>query len=642
MNKSKRWFYAGIILAGCLGGFLFLSEPAQAQYNYGGGYNNYGGGGFNNYGGGYNNYGGGYGYGGSGMGFGQRSFGMGSMRSGRGGMSGMSGMGSGRSSRRGGSSYNNSGYNNSGGSQYGSRSRRSQNYGNTGGLGGVVPQSAQGQGNEPKQTTSSGQSADRKRALAGKSSRGALPAGQGGGAGGIQVQGSSNVELQQPRLPGNPALPVQPGQPQRGKPAPKKEEVKTRPTAMFYVDTPNPSLVVNQPFPVIVALSNRGKVEYDHLAFTLYFDPADLEPISGVDEGGAGKPLTAIPLTPPAPEAGKDEKAAAAASTEEGAEKGAEKPASDAADTGDVVGSFLAKNQDQYKILRNEVDAAKGMIRFEAETVGQTSKDSGRITQLQFMPKRVTSTSLSFVFSDPFGGDDEGNGKWTALTLKGADQLGSRFMEADGVVNLNLNVYETLEKARQKPVVKDLKAQSKDVSGDAEAFGTQITLVPRQEQIDVGDEVDVDVVLDNPHAEMIDAVSLLIAYNPRVFEAVDLDDFSPGVNLSDEEYRAKFPFDFPMVNEIETDKGVIDYRKKSVKKPIRADGVFATFRLRAVRPTTKTTFRVFLNEKGGEPTTGAFYHFQDRLGDPADPFDGVTTCSLTVRPTTAYLSKLVK
>ncbi|MFB3785646.1 MAG: cohesin domain-containing protein [bacterium] len=656
MNKSKRWYYAGIILGAGLAVVLVGSCPAWAQF-YGGGYNNYGGGGYNNYGGGgynnyggggYNNYGGGYGYGGSGMGFGQRSFGMGSMRGGRGGMSGMgsgmgSGRGSGRSSRRGGN-YGNYNNNYGGGMQsgYGSRSRRSQNYGNTGGLGGVVPQSAQGQGNEPKQTTSSGQSADRKRALAGKSNRGALPAGQGGSAGGIQVQGSSNVELQQPRLPGNPALPAQPGQPQRGKPAPKKEEVKTRPTAMFYVDTPNPSLVVNQPFSVIVALSNTGKVEYDHLAFTLYFDPADIEPISGVDEGGAGKPLTSIPLTPPAPEAGKDEKAAAAASPDEGTGKSAEKSTSNAPDGGEEAGSFIAKNQERYKIIRNEVDAVKGMIRFEAESVGQTSKDSGLIAQIQFMPLRVTSTSLSFVFSDPFGGETEGQGQWTALTLKGADQLGSRFMEADGVVNLNLNVFETLEKAREKPSVKDLKAQSKNVSEDAAAFGTQITLVPRQEQIDVGDEVDVDVVLDNPHAEMIDAVSLLIAYNPRVFEAVDLDDFSPGVNLSDEEYRAKFPFDFPMVNEIETDKGVIDYRKKTVKKPIRADGVFATFRLRAVRPTTKTTFRVFLNEKGEEPTTGAFYHFQDRLGDPADPFDGVTTCSLTVRPTTAYLSKLVK
>ncbi|HQH70788.1 MAG TPA: hypothetical protein PK360_01785, partial [bacterium] len=504
--------------------------------------------------------------------------------------------------------------------------------------------SAQGQGNEPKQTTSSGQSADRKRALAGKSNRGALPAGQGGSAGGgIQVQGSSNVEMQQPRVPGNPALPVPPGQPQRGKPAPKKDEVKTRPTAMFYVDTTNPYLVVKQPFTVIVALSNKGKVEFDHLAFALYYDPADLEPVSGVEEGGVGKPLTSIPLTPSAPKAAKAE----AVKAENGpadapGEEGAEHPAAENPEAGEEMASFITKKPDQYKILRNEVDATQGLIRFEAETAGQTSKDSGLIAQIQFIPRRVTSTSLSFVFTDPFGGETGGKGSWTALSLKGSDQLGSRYMESDGVVNLSLDVFETLEKARQKPVVKDLKEKSKENPEGEEPFGTQIILVPRQEQIDVGDEVDVDVVFENPNSQMIDSISLLIAYNPRVFEAVDLDDFSPGVNLSDEDYRDKFTFDFPMVNDIETDKGVIDYRKKSVKKPVRAEGVLATFRLRAVRPTTKTTFRVFLNERGEEPTTGAFYHFQDRLGDPADPVDGVTTCSLTVRPTTAYLSKLVR
>jgi len=287
------------------------------------------------------------------------------------------------------------------------------------------------------------------------------------------------------------------------------------------------------------------------------------------------------------------------------------------------------------------VDGKKGLIRFKAEVVGQPAKDSGLVVQIPFKPLRVSSTSISFVFSDPYDSGSAEEGNWTALSLKGADQLGSRYMESDGVVNLNLNIYETLEKARQKPIVKDVKGQSLE-SSEEDLYATQIILIPRQETIDVGDVVDVDVVLENPGAELIDSVSLLAAYNPRVFEAVDLDDFSPGVNLSDEEYRSEFPFDFPMINHIDTEKGLIEYRKKTMKKPVRAEGIFATFRLRAIRPTTKTTFRVFLNEKGEEPTTGVFYRFQDRLGDPGDPFDGVTTCSLSVRPTTAYLNKMVK
>lgn len=546
-------------------------------------------------------------------------------------MSGLGGMGSSRRSSR----YNTtgSGYSTPSASSS-SRRGRSMNYGNTSAVGGVVPQSAPGQGTDPRQTQSTGSSANRKTAAAKTGPAGsATPS---SAPGGIQVQGSSNIDVQA-RVPGNPALPVRPGQPQRGKPAPpKKDEVKTRPTATFYVDTPNASLVVEQPFTVSVALSNSGKLEYDTLAFALYFDPADLMPVSGVDEAGQRTPLTALAFTasPPEPAAGNGGEPDVSDETD--SVQPAERTSGE-----EKSGSFIAKNQERYKIIQNEVDGKKGLIRFKAEVVGQPAKDSGLVVQIPFKPLRVSSTSISFVFSDPYDSGSAEEGNWTALSLKGADQLGSRYMESDGVVNLNLNIYETLEKARQKPIVKDVKGQSLE-SSEEDLYATQIILIPRQETIDVGDVVDVDVVLENPGAELIDSVSLLAAYNPRVFEAVDLDDFSPGVNLSDEEYRSEFPFDFPMINHIDTEKGLIEYRKKTMKKPVRAEGIFATFRLRAIRPTTKTTFRVFLNEKGEEPTTGVFYRFQDRLGDPGDPFDGVTTCSLSVRPTTAYLNKMVK
>jgi len=62
--------------------------------------------------------------------------------------------------------------------------------------------------------------------------------------------------------------------------------------------------------------------------------------------------------------------------------------------------------------------------------------------------------------------------------------------------------------------------------------------------------------------------------------------------------------------------------------------------LKAIRPTKKTTLRIFMNENGEEPTTGIFYRTMDRLGDPANPYDGVKTTSISVRPTTAYLQKI--
>lgn len=623
---------------------LLAAIPVHAQYNnYGGGYNQYGYGGnnYNSYGGGYggsyggvgrnnrfgnSSYGGGYnssyggGYGNSSYGGGYNSYGgygnsMGGLGS-RSARSGRSGRSSGSGYNQYNSAYGQSGnsYNSSGGSSSSRRGRSSRSGGNYGGnygnsaYGNQVPNTAASEGGQPRQTSSTGQSSERRNALGGKSgARAALPsAAAGGDAGAVQIQGA--------------AAGPQGGTPAKGAPgkggASGKDAVKTKPVAMLFLDTPNQVAIVNQPKLISVVLTTNN-VEYDTLTFALQYDPDDLEPISGQDAAGNWSPAEAIPVVSP---------------------KKVANPSPEGNSEADSEGTFITNTPDRYEIVKNTIDPKKGVIEFSVKVKNGGSKEGGEVINLNFLPLREVQTTISFLFTDPQTEKGE-KAALTSLTLANNDQLGSRFSPTDGVINLDLQIYETLEKSRSPMKVKKAGGEDADEGEDKDSYETKLSLVPRQSTINVGDTVDVDVVVANPNKEVFDTVDLLIAYNPRIFEALDGDDFSSGVNIADQEYKERFAFDFPFLNTIDVEKGIIDYRKKSMRKPVREQGVLATIHLRAIRPTTKTTFRMFINETGEEPTTGLFYKNKDRVGSPTDAYDGVNTCSLEVRPTTAYMKQ---
>lgn len=405
-----------------------------------------------------------------------------------------------------------------------------------------------------------------------------------------------------------------------------------RPVANFYLDTASTVAVVDEPFTVSVVLSNNPKLEFDRLAFTLKFDPADIVPVVDKNAVNDWQPTSEIVLeSVPEPEETKTTSDTSTTATKETATA-----LSTSAKSTDS--KFFVTNEAVFGIKENTIDRQNGMIRFDVETVeGIGAKNSGEIVQITFLPLRPARTKISFVFFE--GDSDINQDPLTALSKDGVDSLGTRFRNTDGVINLDMEIYESREKAGDRPTI--AKAGDRSTSDDdaSDVLSTHLHLIARQKVIDIGDTIDIDVYLENPNSDQIDTVNLLIAYNPRIFSPVDGDDFSPGLNIIDKPYVPKFPFDFPVLNTIDSDQGIIDYRKKGFQKKIRSEGVIATIKLQAIRPTTKTTFRVFLNESGEEPTTGVFYRYHDRLGDPTDPFDGVTTCAVKVRPTTAYLKK---
>jgi hypothetical protein len=610
-----HYFYFPSISFLALAVIMLGTDISHAQYSR----NNQGYGGYNqSYGNSYgNSYGGGGGYanyGGSSMG---RAGGMMGMS---GGMSGSSRMGSTRGSSRGssrmGGNYNasagygnmQSGYNTQGRS---SRSSRSSRYGTTNTQQGnsYIPQSAQ-RNTGTGQTTSSGVNTTRNQALQGKVNLGQTSSrGDTKSPGSIQMMGSGKQAASGAKKPAKGV-------------GTKAASAKPRKIATLYASGKSTIAVVGKPMTVDILLANPNGVGFNQMAFTLKFNPAVLSPISSFDET-TNEPVIATSVI-------------TSVSQDDARIK----------DLASIFGQIelspkefmYEKNPDRYIITKNEVDAGKGIVRFALDVPNESSTDNGIVARVHFMPREESkSTSVSFSFVDPDYPDADMPA--TYLAYNGSDQLSSAYDPNDGVINFDLEVVSSLDKKGLGPVVRD----QSDLQGDEDLlddYNTRLTLLTDTRDIDVGDYIDVDVYLSNPSQQSFDSVNLLIAYNTRIFEAVDLDDFSPGINLSDKEYSEQFPFDFPLVNLIDQEKGLIDYRKRVNRAPVRGEGVMATIRLKAIRPTKKTTLRIFMNENGEEPTTGIFYRTMDRLGDPANPYDGVKTTSISVRPTTAYLQKI--
>ncbi|MBI1388699.1 MAG: hypothetical protein GC154_09660 [bacterium] len=606
---------------------------------YGGGY------GGSSYGGGYggSSYGGGYGgssFGGSsfgGGGFGRSSFGgggfggssFGSGRSGRSSRSSRNSNYGGYSAQSAGNNYNSGGYNSgysnsrSSRSSRGSRGGNYQNYGSNNPYGGQY-QAGSTDPNQPGQTSPSSVANGRRKALNGSTNTGALPQtgadASGGGDGGIQVQGGGA-----PAAAGGAAAPGQPaaqGRAQGKKTQATETQFRTRESAMLYMKPARSVVAVSQPVEVDVMLANSSRSDFDEMRFEIAFNPERLMVVDGQDEQGNWIPATDLRLTP----------------TEEELKELDDQNNS----SGKKTVFIMDKPRGVYNIDENRVDNASGRIDFKMSVPEKTANEAGIIGRITVVPLvAMEKAEMKFLFVDP--NDDKAptaDNLNTYIHLKGEDQLGSSYDPADGVIHLELEVLSSLDQERARTKV-EIADDTRTFDGD-EGGGIELHLLPRQSTVDVGDVVEVDVVLANPNAEQFDALSLLVAFNPRIFEAVDADDYSQGVNLETEPYKGKFAFDFPLLNSVSNEKGLVDYRVRNMRRPLKSQGVLATIKLRAVRPTTKTTFRILVNEKGEDPTTGVFMKNRDALGAPSDPYDGFTTASLTVRPTMAYLNKLRK
>lgn len=547
---------------------------------------------------------------------------------------------SGRSSRGG---YGSSGYGNSGYNAYGSGGQTS--YGNNQYGGGYGGRSSRGGRNNSRynngsnyqtyggnvgqganqninitggntQTQSTGSSTARRRALTGNANRGAIggaPGGAGSSDGGISIQAGTA-----PPAGGAPGrAPARKTAPAAGKGrAPSGPEMKVRSKTTLLLSSKSSAVVVNEPFDLNVTLANPGSLEFDTLSFAVQYDPRTVMPVAGKDKEGNWVPLDAVSLKTKI----KQEDISTSV-------------------PGRIKFGNLFANSGEAEITTNKVDTTNGIIQMELKVKDKPVDGSGIVSSISMVPLNdVRQTTIRFMFDEPGKEKNEKSKPLTSLYLGSDDQLGSKVRHDDGAINLSLEVYDSDEQVKNRNIIKNAGDRFDDE--EASTLSTHLHIIPRQKQVDVGDMLEVDVYLANPDLENIDSINLLIAFNPRYFEVEDSDSIQPGVNLDDKDYKDKFSFDFPMMNVADNRKGIIDYRVQGFGKPVRSEGEFVTIRLRALRPTKKSTFRVLMNQSGESPTTSVVYKNRDRLGDSSRWTDGVTTSSVEIRPTMAYLKKL--
>ncbi len=384
-----------------------------------------------------------------------------------------------------------------------------------------------------------------------------------------------------------------------------------RKVTTLYLDATSQAVQINTPFTLDVKLSAPDSLTFDSLSFAIRFNPKDLIPIQGVDSSEKWIPANAVDYLPKE----RDE---------------------------NILSNFVfASDSDTTKVQTNTIDLRDGLVRFSVTHPNFSCSGTKVIARLVFVPLRpFVYSAIDFIFSDD--AHSETDSKPITHLFKGnQDVLGLSSNATDGVVGIDFHTAES-ENPTSKNRISNKTSPHEESSQEMKEgdLPTCLQLINRQSSIHVGDTFEVDIHFSNPDNKTIDQMNLLILYNPKVLEVVDSNDSAPGVNIDDQKYQDQFPFDYPILNLADPEKGIIDYRKRAVRSLVRGDGIIGTIQFRSIRPTTKTSLRMLVNETGQEPTTGVFYRDQDLLGDRDDPYDGFKTTSVSVNATFAYLRSI--
>jgi len=436
------------------------------------------------------------------------------------------------------------------------------------------------------------------------------------GQGSVEVEGAAA-----PKPAAAPAVPQPKAAGGRGRTAaPAAQEQEARPQtqlATLYLTVNADEILIGDVFAVDVELSNPKRTGYNRLAAVFRYDPVFLRPV----------------VTPPSTEGESPQPALAMIDdvTSAPALKGV------AAVAEKAPSPYLREafsREDKISLYQNIVDHEKGLVSYMFEITGETSTAQGRVASVYFEALQPTQrTQLEFYFPSSTAEGKTGEGQsesaelGTGLFLNDEDRLGLPLLPGDGTISRWVTIFS------EKPTKDRVRSLDRDELAQEEVYRTQLRLVPDADQVVIGDEFDVQIELDNPDHDQFDQVSLLIAYNPRVLEVVDYDEnniIARGLNIHDGSYRDRFPFDLGLTNKVDPEKGLIDYRIRGYREPLRSEGTLASIRFRALKSTSKTTLRIIYSPEGKDPTTGLFFRLQDVLGDSSDPRDGMNTCSMQI------------
>jgi hypothetical protein len=182
----------------------------------------------------------------------------------------------------------------------------------------------------------------------------------------------------------------------------------------------------------------------------------------------------------------------------------------------------------------------------------------------------------------------------TAVTLGGRNLLGRRSDPEDGTLGTDVSI----RPAGEQGLVGALLLEG-GVRPEGEApvsSGVGLRLLGPGRAVEVGEQVEINVVLENPGGASIDEIVVALTFDPEVFEPVDA---APGgrpssstnwivrgINLLDAPFHEEYPFDLHLRNEVTGGRAV--YHMGLMRAQALPSGVLARLVLRALRPARET------------------------------------------------------
>ncbi|MBU4306038.1 MAG: hypothetical protein KJ893_10545 [Candidatus Omnitrophica bacterium] len=122
-----------------------------------------------------------------------------------------------------------------------------------------------------------------------------------------------------------------------------------------------------------------------------------------------------------------------------------------------------------------------------------------------------------------------------------------------------------------------------------------LRLVPSKQNVDVGEQFTVDVVLENPQEEGFTNLLNWIKFIPSYLKVIDPGEDGSGItgpdtNISDAAYHSNFSFGEYFENAVDNTLGEINYQAAVglLDPPLNSSGTFATITFEALNTTTGT------------------------------------------------------
>lgn len=363
----------------------------------------------------------------------------------------------------------------------------------------------------------------------------------------------------------------------------------------FYLEASQLAAKIGEPVTLDVKLSGLPDAKMDRIGFVLSYNPDEILPVQGQGSDGKWIPAQSMKLKQNVEEEMKGGMATAQ--------------------------PFLMKNEEleTQSVSVNMIQHQEGKMIFFAELPEPQKVDSAIIARIVVVPiQQVKFTRIEFVSHG-----DETADTMSYLRLGDDDVLGSASDPHDGMIPLDLVIQSG--GADMNPFTIDDKKSLLTIASPA-----AIELKVNQNHVDVGDVVELDIVLLNPSQLPVDEVEFLIMYNTRILQIVQQDKINPSVMAHQNGLQ------------VNKEKGILQFKGELRKTKPGPTITIATVRFKAVSPTTKTTFKALVHKDGSLPSTGAYYKGNDILGDPTNATDGVYTTSVTVQPTVAFIQQKQK